>query len=366
MRAPESKEPAGWTFEFTKEELRAIHQSDLEGVLSLKDFRSPSSRNLYSFAHKTLGYELWLREIRLAFKKRLFHSVKATVHHKNLLARLDALAQTLGHELATMADKEADSFEPPQPIRQAILVRARNEAQAQELVRCLEAAEVVLGEVAGPLDAPEERARRRPLAEDYRDRAAAAYLPVVRTYYWRRASYLDYLVRCPGTPFYPGRPPKRKVGSVWCPAGRPRGKGVGSPPWRPVYRPWADESGGVFGPDRWAEHERHVVGCARRGLDRKADIGRSGEEVLSLGLSFPPRPVLESAKPQTSMVSKWVSQQVCIPCLGGEIPVLRAVQIGFGRGKLENSWMSAIGMLEAEAEELMTCVRFDGCVLIWC
>lgn len=327
MRAPEASKAARWNFEFSKEELLALHRPDLEGVLRLGDFKTPSSLFLYSFAHRTLGYELWLREVRLAFEKRLFHTVRDTIRDRDLLGRLDALAEALGRQLAAMADREADPFEPPQPIRQALLVRARNEAQARELARYLEAAEVVLGEAVASLVAEPGAGVRgggsggAALAEACRAAAAASYLPVVKTYYRQRAAFLDYLAHAPGTPFYPGRPPKRKLGSTWGPAGRrPRRDAVADTPWRPVYRPWADGGGVASGADIWAEHERHAVEYSRLRPDRQAGVGPSTEAAMPPGLSLPPGPVRGLAEEK---VSVHTSGKVCLFTLsmGPEIPL---------------------------------------------
>lgn len=315
MKAPEAGQVAAWEgFDFTKEDLLAIHQPDLKDVLCLKEFKATRALYLYSFAHKTLGYELWLRDIRVDFRKRLFRTIKKRIRDKRMLVRLDNLARTLSDEISKMvdreADKEANAFEPPVPFEQALLVRARNSAQAEELVRYLEAAEVALGEV---VDLALDGVQRRILTENYRGLADGSYLPAIKTYYRQRIRYLEHLVHSPGTPFYPGRPPKRKFDSTWHPATRPRRKAVTKLPWRPVYRPWAEESKDTSEANRWADHERCIAERSLERLSRTPDIGFNNSVVMPRGASMSPAPVRGSTKPQVSQKTmRDLGQYVCI------------------------------------------------------
>ncbi|OIW31950.1 hypothetical protein CONLIGDRAFT_246229 [Coniochaeta ligniaria NRRL 30616] len=252
-------------FHFNQYDLLEIHELGRTGDLRLEDFNNTI---LFSFAWKTLGYEAWLRDIRNDFRQRLFQTVKETIEEKELLSLLDKLAGDLDNRISLMKEKSANPSEPPSPIEKALLIRAKNKTQAEEATRYLEAAEVALGQVI-PFD---PTTQRRDLSRYHRDRAEEFHLPALKTYHRQRARYLDYLVHSPGTPFYPGRPPKRKIeAAAWYPAGRRRRDTRRSQPWRPIYRPWVDGSGDT---DEADDFESRIAG--RKGLKRKADELETG------------------------------------------------------------------------------------------
>jgi len=275
MESPQEGRRASWTF--TVDELEGIHQPDLQGVLCLKVFKKIQNRYFYPHAQRTLGYELWLREIRDDFRDGLFYTVKQRIGNETILDRLDRLARELGNEISQLIEKEANTLSPPQPIEQALLVRERNRLQAEEVICYLVATEVALREVVDPtLDGP----KRRALAEMVHQRAACSYLPTIKTYFRQRAKYLDHLAHSPGTPFYPGRPPKRKYNSAWYPVGRQGRNTAAGQPWRPVCRPWADERKETQDTDGWADLEIQIAERARKYAKRTPDGGFNNDVVV--------------------------------------------------------------------------------------
>lgn len=253
--------PTFW--DFTKDDLLDMHELGRKGDLRLKDFKNTI---LYPFAWKTLGYEIWLRDIRNAFKQRLLQTVKGRIDDKALLNRLDVLARDLGSQISKMIDRKTTPSEPIQPVEKALLIRAKIKAQVEEVIHYLEAAGMALGQAAS-LDLTQGRDSAGTL---YRDLAERSHSPAIQMYYHKKAKYLDHLKRSPGTPFYPGRPPKRKLEAPWYPAVRRRGDALGVPPWRPIYRPWADERKFPAGANDWDRLELRIAE-RMRGTKRKAD-----------------------------------------------------------------------------------------------
>jgi hypothetical protein len=244
------------TWTFTPQELQQIYQPDLQKSLDLQDLQNLKNPYLQSRAHHTLGYELWVREIENGFRSGMLHTVRETIHKKELLNRLDELGQEVGRMISEMIGAENTVHSAPRLTDLASRIRVRNTLQARKVVRYLEAAETALGVVVPPkLD----YASRQLLADTYHHRVAHSYLPVIKTYYFQRAKFLIHLGGSPGTPFHPGRPPKREYGSTWYPSSQPHKSPKVELPWRPIYRPWADEIKSAEETGEWNDLETRIA-----------------------------------------------------------------------------------------------------------
>jgi hypothetical protein len=291
-----------WKLNFTSEELAAIHRPELKDVLDLKEVSKDETRVLYSYAYNTLGYEVRLRKVRDDFGQRLFRTVKdaVNVNEDNLLATLDSLGRELGKTIFEMMAKESKPYSDHQPIQEALLIRTRNEQQAREAVRYLQAAEVAMTDVL-PVQARGQKVKLQ-LADTYSARSNRAYLPAIRTYYQQKGDYIRFLIDRPGTPFYPGRPPKRRRILSPYALGLSAREDDYTPPWRPVYRRWVDAPRKPETTE-WDILEKCITERASRTTNgtqnsgaRKSLVHPAGWPYNPISPAFPP----ELVRPQTS------------------------------------------------------------------
>ena len=110
-----------------------------------------------------------------------------------------------------------------------------------------------------PDSTPETKQQHRQSLVNYQLKAENAYLPCVRKFHRVRGNYLAHVVHSPGTPFYPGRLPKRKRCSAgWLPGKRRRTDTTETAHWKPVPILWADRAEDEDDKTEWDRHQDSI------------------------------------------------------------------------------------------------------------
>lgn len=224
------------------------------GGLTEDDFKEDAV--LHKLARRTLGYEVWMDEFRDSFRKRLLQTLNDRIHKLGIPDRF----RELDKKLCTHVAKMLRRAQGPAELNKALLIRAKYEEQAEEVVRYLEGAEVALGLV-------------RKQESDHHTLARRARVPAIKRYHARRAAYADCLKRWPGKPFYPGRPRRRKIDASWSwyPPNCRRRNAARGLPWRPVRTPWADAGRRIARNRDWNDLDALIAQRAASLPKRKAD-----------------------------------------------------------------------------------------------
>ncbi|KAB5572462.1 hypothetical protein GE09DRAFT_1269352 [Coniochaeta sp. 2T2.1] len=261
---------------------------------TVEDFESSIFHNN---AVEILDFDTHLQALQNAFEQRLFQTVVDTINGGTPAAGLDRMRDlgTKLQQLITEAAKRRKVLKKKnvptkaqqkvvhaqtdlkaqmqshreevlktqsELVRNVIRLRDMNGQQAEEVLEYLEACQLALAEfdAVDPTSSPGTKQQQRlSISNHYEDKAGKAYLPCVRKFYRVRANYLQHLVHSPGTPFYPGRLPKRKMGSAgWLPGKRRRTDTPWTPPWTPVPRLWTDGAGDEEDEIEWDRHQESI------------------------------------------------------------------------------------------------------------